>query len=107
MVLEGISIPSPADNRTVCMITGPCDSARGHSIPSPADNMQDCVVVPESVQYQVQLITGLAVVPEGIQYQVQLITGLCGSGRGHSIPSPGLASQLTISGSTLEDNVIR
>ena len=28
------------------------------------------------------------VVPEGIQYQVQLITGLCGSARGHSIPSP-------------------
>ena len=26
--------------------------------------------------------------PEGIQYQVQLITGLCGSARGHSISSP-------------------
>ena len=26
--------------------------------------------------------------PEGIQYQVQLITGLCVSARGHSIPSP-------------------
>ena len=28
------------------------------------------------------------VVPEGIQYQVQLVTGLHGSARGHSIPSP-------------------
>ena len=28
------------------------------------------------------------VVPEGIQYQVQLVTGLCGSAGGHSIPSP-------------------
>ena len=64
------------------------------------------MVVPEGIQYQVQLITGLCgsarghsipsptdngdcvVVPEGIQYQVQLITGLCGSARGHSIPSP-------------------
>ena len=28
------------------------------------------------------------VVPEAIQYQVQLITGLYGSARGRSIPSP-------------------
>ena len=40
------------------------------------------------------------VVPEGIQYQVQLITGLYGSARGHSIPNPGPDPQLC-----LEDKV--
>ena len=37
------------------------------------------------------------VVPEGIQYQVQLITGLCGSTGGHSIPGP--ADNGTVCGS--------
>ena len=44
--------------------------------------------MPEGIQYQVQLITGLCGSARGIQYQVQLITGLRGSARGHSMPSP-------------------
>ena len=44
------------------------------------------------------------VVPEGIQYQVQLVTGLYGSARGHLIPSPDPGLEML--GSVLKSKVI-